>query len=567
MIKVIVHIAICCLCFSLFLSGISVTSNNIVSSTQSLNKDLIYPYYNIPLTIGNTCIANEVGNTKSLSVFSSVLLSGQWPQQGINAQHIGRSPHSTVANPGIEKWRSPTSYWCFASPVIDANGTIYFGSLFIYAVNPNGSLKWIFSDPQGFGDYGSHPAIAEDGTLYIAAQYSGVLYAIIPNGTELWEYHSSRIVTSITVDDDGMLYYGHQEGVNALYPNGTLKWTFLTGDIVQSTPAVDENGIIYFGSHDCNIYAVYQNGTLKWNYTTAAWVHGSPTIASDGTIYCGSDDNYLYAFYPNGTLKWKTYTGSGMLSSPSLDKDGNLYFGMWHSLIMSVAPNGSIRWTFPLRDGDRIWGSTAAISDDGTLYIGNCIDMDMCGGGEIIALNLNGTLKWRKTICNSLLYSSPVIASDGTVYICGSNDGLVGAWGYLYAFNSIENNQPPEPPTINGPQEAKVRTNVPYILQADDPDNTPIHYLIDWGDGSTQQTPDYEPSIPVKYYHKWEKRGTYTIRVKAIDTFGLESDWATLTVTMPLSYEPPHFRFIGWLFECLPNAFPLLRYFFDNYNR
>ncbi len=148
------------------------------------------------------------------------------------------------------------------------------------------------------------------------------------------------------------------------------------------------------------IYALYPNGTVKWNYTTDAWVHGSPTIAPDGTIYCGSDDYYLYAFYPNGTLKWKTYTGSGMRSSPSLDKDGNLYFGMWHSLIMSVAPNGTIRWTFPLPDRDRVWGSTAAISDDGTVYIGSCIDMDMNGGGEIIALNLDGTLKWRKTLCD-----------------------------------------------------------------------------------------------------------------------------------------------------------------------
>ena len=59
----------------------------------------------------------------------------------------------------------------------------------------------------------------------------------------------------------------------------------------------------------------------------------------------------------------------------------------------------------------------------------------MLGGGEIIAFDLNGNLKWRKTLCDSLLQSSPVIGEDGTVYICSSNDLLGGeAPGYLHAF-------------------------------------------------------------------------------------------------------------------------------------
>ncbi len=48
-----------------------------------------------------------------------------------------------------------------------------------------------------------------------------------------------------------MIYYGHRGGgVDARYPNGTLKWRFSTGDCVQSTPAIDENGVVYFGAHD-----------------------------------------------------------------------------------------------------------------------------------------------------------------------------------------------------------------------------------------------------------------------------------------------------------------------------
>jgi outer membrane protein assembly factor BamB len=538
--------------------GVS-NQNFTTNANDELNVNLIYPYPHVSLDNITIIMDAQSNNEMNTSPFVAGLSSHQWPQQGLNCQHVGRSPYSTAENPGIEKWRFPVGDVCWGSPVIDVNGIVYFGSNHIYAVYPNGTLKWTFVEDHGFEDYGNHPGIATDGTIYAATRYGSTLYAINPDGTKKWSVDTPEIDTSITVADDGMLYYGHWNGLDARYPNGTLKWTFPTSTDVQSTPAVDSNNIIYFGCHDFKIYALYPNGTEKWTYTTEAWVHGSPAIASDGTIYCGSDDYYLYAFYPNGTLKWKTNTISAMRSSPSLDKEGNLYFGMWHSLIMSVAPNGTIRWTFPLPDRDRVWGSTAAISDDGTVYIGSCIDMDMNGGGEIIALNLDGTLKWRKTLSDCDLHSSPVIGADGSVYICDSNDGLYEAWGYLHAFGTAENNQPPETPIIEGPAQAKVRTDVIYTFQADDFDKTPISFYIDWGDGTSQETIDYEPGLSIPHYHKWTKKGTYTIRAKAIDTFGLESDWATLSVTMPLSYELPHFQFYKWLLERFPNAFPFLR--------
>ena len=542
--------------------GVS-NQNSTTNVKDELNVDFIYPYSShIPLDPISHIEGKQLNYGTNASPLATGMSSHQWPQQGLNCQHIGRSPYSTAENPGIEKWRYPTSNWNDGSPVIDANGTIYFGAedRYLYAMYPNGTCKWRFKAEDFFGSYGNQPGIATDGTIYIGGTFISKIYAINADGIEQWSCTTPEIDTSITVAEDGMLYYGHKEGLDARYPNGTLKWTFHTNGTVQSTPAIDNQGIIYFGSHDFNIYALYSNGTVKWNFTTDAWVHGSPTIAPDGTIYCGSDDYNLYAFYPNGSLKWETDIGSAMRSSPSLDKDGNLYFGLWHSKIMSVAPNGTIRWTFPLRDRDRVWGSTVAISDDGTVYIGNCIEMDANGGGEIIALGLDGTLKWRKTLCDSSLHSSPVISADGSVYICVSNDGLVEPWGYLHAFGTVENNQPPEPPLIDGPMQARVRKNIEYTLQAEDPDNTPISFYIDWGDGTNKQTIDYEPGVQVPVFHTWTKKGTYIIRAKAIDTFGLESDWGTLTVTMPYSYEQPQFPFINWLLEHFPNAFPILRY-------
>ena len=490
-----------------------------------------------------------------------------WPQQGYNAQHIGRSPFSTENTIGIEKWRFPAEDSCDGSPSIGSDGVIYFSSLngYLFAVFPNGTLKWKFRAESGVGDFGSHPAIAEDGTIYFGTKYGSWIQAVNPDGTAKWKYQVPEIKTSITIDNGGVIYYGHRgNGVDARYPNGTLKWRFSTGDCVQSTPAIDENGIVYFGAHDYYIYALYPNGTLKWRYLTEGWVHGSPTIASDGTIYCGSDDDYVYALHPDGTLKWKTECASGMRCSPSLDKDGNLYFGISDNRLYSLSPNGDIRWSFTIGERDGVWGSTAAVSDDGTVYFGSHIDWGMLGGGEIIALDLDGNLLWRKTLCDSDCSSSPVIGEDGTVYICASND-LVGggAPGYLHAFGSVENNGPPDTPTIDGPEEGQVRDYIKFYVNAEDDDNTPVKYFVDWDDGTTTTTQDFEPGISIPVLHKWKWRGVYTIRVKAIDTFGLESDWAYLEVTIPVNQQSYSFPLIQRLLERFPNMFPILRHLIE----
>jgi outer membrane protein assembly factor BamB len=454
-----------------------------------------------------------------------------WPQQGFNKSHVGRSPYSTEGNPGVEKWRFPASDWCDGSPVIGDDGVVYFGDSdsILYAVNSDGTLKWKFQGAQGFGDFGGHPAIAEDGTIYVGSEYGSYIYAVNPDGTEKWKVWVPEIDTSVTLDDDGVLYYGHRGGgVDARYPNGTLKWRFSTGGCVQSTPAIGDDGVVYFGAHDDYIYAVYPNGRLKWRYLTGGNVHGSPMIGADGMVYCGSDDDYLYALCSeNGSLKWKIKIVGSMRSSPSQDKEGNLYFGTTSGRVICVASIGVINWQFVIGNDGGVWGSTAAVSDDGTVYIGSHIDFGMLGGGEIIALDTEGTLLWRKTLCNSVLRSSPVIGSDGSVYICASNDGSPDAWGYLHAFGMVENNGPPDIPVITGPAEVDAETSYKFRFRAHDSDKTPVSYFIDWGDGTTEGwTRDYEPGLSVPVYHKWMEKGTYVIRAKARDTFGLETSWS-----------------------------------------
>jgi len=564
------------LCIFLILPVTAQINNNDTIVNELKNIDKNFPQYanyasikeyveNHISTLSENYISEIKVQSPQVKPSPENIFDHPWPMQGYNREHLGRSPYGTASNPGIEKWRFSASDWCDGSPAIANDGTVYFGDASgdFYAIYPDGNLKWRFTAARGLGDFGSSPAIAPDGVIYIGTAFGSYIEAVNPNGTEKWRCLTPEVDTSITIDEDGVIYFGHHQGVDARYSNGTLKWRFLTDDFVQSTPAVDDDGIVYFGSHDHYIYAVYPNGTLKWKFLTGSWVHGSPTIGADGTtIYCGSDEGYLYALYQNGTMKWRVMVG-GMRASPSLDKDGNLYFGVWDSRITSVSPNGTIRWVFPLRSGDGVWGSTAAISDDGTVYIGNNIDIDMLGGGEILALDLNGTLKWRKIISNQLVRSSAVIGSDGTVYICSSSSGQCDIWGHLHVFGPVVSNIPPNTPSITGPIEAHVRESIAIYFSATDDDLNPISYYVDWGDGQTYNwTGDFGSGETIYGYHKWLLQGSYTIKVKARDTLGAESNWGTFKIRVPIRnnlFDETFFQLIERFLENHPYAFPILR--------
>jgi outer membrane protein assembly factor BamB len=82
---------------------------------------------------------------------------------------------------GNIKWTFPTEGPITSSPILGADGTIYFGSCdhYFYAVNPDGTEKWKYETQS---DIRSSAAIASDGTLYFGSDDT-YFYAI--QGTEL----------------------------------------------------------------------------------------------------------------------------------------------------------------------------------------------------------------------------------------------------------------------------------------------------------------------------------------------------------------------------------------------
>ncbi|MBI3071311.1 MAG: PQQ-binding-like beta-propeller repeat protein [Deltaproteobacteria bacterium] len=218
-----------------------------------------------------------------------------------------------IAPDGGLKWRFKTNQKCISYPVtVGFDGTVYVGagdtncgdmggSPNFYAIAPDGGLKWSYDT---FNQRSGSPAIGFDGTIYIPS--APHLFALNPNGTLKWKKDGvptdvSGIITP-AVAPDGTLYVGTAHGqVIAVWPDGGTRWTFSIGQDLgmRGFPVVDCRGTVYVGADDRKVYAIAADGGLLWSYTTDAGItEASPAIGADGTLYIASEDGYLYAFGP-----------------------------------------------------------------------------------------------------------------------------------------------------------------------------------------------------------------------------------------------------------------------------
>lgn len=100
---------------------------------------------------------------------------------------------------------------------------------------------------------------------------------------------------------------------------------------------------------------------------------------------------------------------------------------------------------------------------------------------------------------------------------------------------TIEENEKPNAPDIDGPTSCKVGIAYKYNISSTDPNGDDIlKYIIDWGDGNEViHNGPFPSGKEVIVSHVWDEKGVYLIRVKAMDICGAESDWGELEVNIP----------------------------------
>ncbi len=248
-------------------------------------------------------------------------------------------------------------------------------------------------------------------------QHSGRSTVDGPQGPDphiLWEFRGdARFLASPVVDVDGVVYAPNgKRPLTAIDPaTGLELWSSDVAAVAgkpkvgladRSQPAVSDDGRVYQGARDNNLWAT-ETGAAPgevggdihcfFHVPHDGDVTTSPTIASDGTVYMGSEalgSGWFYAMTPD--------------CEPAWPDGGNVEGG-------KVVLGGSFKNVSP-----------ALTPDESIVFVSIKT--------EAIAFNTaDGSERWRRTIATSGFGSrtpnfSPVVSADGATVYFVSKDGL-----------------------------------------------------------------------------------------------------------------------------------------------
>lgn len=210
---------------------------------------------------------------------------------------------------GVEIWNITLDSSVKSDASISDN--IYVGTeTTLYALSSSGNIIWQYPLQEHDGAYVAS-IVQDDNSVYFG--YYDTLYSIKKDGTPNWNRGiGSSIVTSAPVLHNNDIYICNGNKVYIFSTSGDLIRTYEapSTDRIYSSPFVDSDDIIYFGSGDGNVYSVYLNNTLKWIYHTDSSIwYSTPAISRDNDIiYIGSLDGNLHAIYKNVQISPTIYT-------------------------------------------------------------------------------------------------------------------------------------------------------------------------------------------------------------------------------------------------------------------
>jgi outer membrane protein assembly factor BamB len=367
--------------------------------------------------------------TASFAYYSSPALSADEETLYIGtAKNVRNSPSGNdlmlaLTRSGSEKWRHvlPNAEEVRSSPVVHDNNIYFtvekrtgeFEKTYrdLVALDENGQQLW----RKRVSDY---PSQTGSGITKVVAYENQVIYT----GLDIYAFNAQtgetlyqRICNCGGRQDrfvNGAINYN---GELVFYDEGRVLKLDLTsyqligefsdvvtfeGDLVFSTPAIDSNNNIYFGSEAGILYSFDDNLDLRWqfalpnpNVIEAPHIRSSVAIdESRGTIYFGTKNNDNSEFYAldldTKAVKWKTAIAGDIYVSPAIGDNGNIYFSSESNLFYAYKPSGELAWQYDLK-ANVTW-SSPAIDSQGIAYIGTLSEADLSSSnatGKIVAIS------------------------------------------------------------------------------------------------------------------------------------------------------------------------------------
>ena len=314
-------------------------------------------------------------------------------------------------------------------------------------------------------------------------------------------------------------------------------------------------------------------------YSGQQTIDGGYIITGCTTAFGGSYfKGWLIKTDGNGDMVWnKTFSGTDDVIGKAVQQtsDGgyiiaaDFCWGEPRILLIKTDGDGNTLWERILNDDRNDYAKAIQQTTDGGYIIigrtwygyGNGTNSDFL----LTKTDSEGNTIWARTFDKTYLDEAETgqQTTDGGYILLGTTYDPWGSRSDVWMIKTDEYGYVttrPNTPTIAGKIDGAINTSYDYTITTTDPDNDDVQYFINWQDATTTLTGFNASGKTLIVPHTWTVKGTYNITVKAIDKNCAESDWATLTVTMPCSYNSrPLLQIFELLFQRFPNAFPLLR--------
>jgi len=197
----------------------------------------------------------------------------------------------------------------------------------------------------------------------------------------------------------------------------TVKWEVGFPGL-RSSPVIGPDGTVYLSSRRTFYAFDPADGSERWSYELPAIMRrNSAALDVYGRIFIGARDNRLWALGSAGQLLWYYIVGNDgdVNTSAAIAPDGTVYMvGTWNGIVHALTPdNGTLIWKQSI--GEAVIYSSPALGLDGTVYVGTT-------NGHLHAKTSTGHFKW-ETQVGRIRFGAPAVGADGTVYM-GSREGL-----------------------------------------------------------------------------------------------------------------------------------------------
>ena len=258
----------------------------------------------------------------------------------------------------------------------------------LYAINEQGTQKWVYETGATNKNLDCFPAVKNDGNIVYILDGDNVLHAInTSDGSNNWSQGlegTANKAGAVAIDKDGRIYVGTRSYIYAFSQEGEQLWRASATVTEIGSFAIDGSTLYAAQISGAGLVAINTaDGSIKWTVPANGDAY-APVVGKNGNVYfVDKGGKSLYAVNPQGVLEWKFNAGAALTYCfPALDENGIIYFGASDGVIHAVdTSTGEEVWnmtTDATGDNKKIMAGMT-VGPDKNLYVGYI-------GGNVVAI-------------------------------------------------------------------------------------------------------------------------------------------------------------------------------------